>query len=91
MPIPQAYVEVKETVRVDFVLFVPITRFEWKWWAIEIDSKEYHVSSERDFEKNVTLASTGYEVIRLSAEKRMLDQVRELYGKVTEVQKAGRS
>ncbi len=91
MPIPQAYVEVKETVRVDFVLFVPITRFDWKWWAIEIDSKEYHANTDKDFKKNVTLASAGYEIIRLSAEKKMLDQVRELYAKVTEVQTAGQS
>jgi hypothetical protein len=34
------------------------------------------------------MESQGYEVIRLSAEKMMLDQVRELCSKITEIQSA---
>lgn len=88
MPIPQAHIENTERIRVDYVMFVPITRFTWKWLAIEIDSKLYHQDSNRDFQKNIMMESEGYEVIRLSAEKMMLDQVRELYSKITEIQSA---
>lgn len=89
MPIPQAHVEVTEKVRVDFVMFVPITRFDWKWLAIEIDSQKYHENEAKDFEKSMTIASQGYEVLRLSAERKMLDQVRELYQKIQAIQEAG--
>lgn len=86
MPIPQAHIELTEHIRVDFVMFVPITRFTWKWLAIEIDSEIYHQNLEKESQRDVTIASKGYEVIRLSGEMRMLDQVRELYSKVTEIQ-----
>lgn len=89
MPIPQAHVEVTEKVRVDFVMFVPITRFDWKWLAIEIDSPMYHEDAEKEFERSMTIASQGYEVLRLSAEKNMLDQVRDLYQKIQAIQEAG--
>ena len=88
MPIPQAHIEITECIRVDFVMFVPITRVKWKWLAIEIDSKQYHQNLEKDFQKEITMASNGYEVMRLSAEKKMLDQVRELYTKVDNIQSA---
>ncbi|MFZ3166798.1 MAG: DUF559 domain-containing protein [Candidatus Methanoperedens sp.] len=88
MPIPQAHIEITERIRVDFVIFVPITRFKWKWLAIEIDSRFYHQDSNKDLQKNIMMESQGYEVIRLSAEKMMLDQVRELCSKITEIQSA---
>ncbi|MFQ5862895.1 MAG: DUF559 domain-containing protein [Candidatus Brocadiales bacterium] len=90
MPIPQAHVELTERVRVDFVMFIPITRFDWKWLVIEIDSKMYHKDKAKDFERTMTIASQGYEVLRLSAEKNMLDQVRELHQKVYAIQEAGK-
>ena len=91
MPIPQAHVEITEQVRVDFVLFVPMTRFEWKWLAVEIDSEEYHGDVVREAGRTAIIASSGYEIVRLSAKKRMLDQVRELYHLVTGIQERSRT
>ncbi|MFQ5884700.1 MAG: hypothetical protein ACE5IO_06335 [Thermoplasmata archaeon] len=88
MPIPQAHIEITERIRVDFVMFVPITRFKWKWLAIEIDSEKWHQDSDKEFQRNMLLESEGYEVIHLPAEKMMLDQVRDLYAKVTDIQTA---
>lgn len=86
MPIPQTHVEVTEQIRVDFVLFVPITRFQWKWLAVEIDSEKYHRDLGKDARKAEKIANSGYDIHRLSAEKTMLDQVRELYLLVSNVQ-----
>jgi DNA-directed RNA polymerase subunit RPC12/RpoP len=90
MPIPQAHVEVTEKVRPDFVMFIPITRFDWKWLAVEIDSKRYHQDEERDIKRRIWIRSEGYEVLRLSAKENMLEQVRKLYQKVCDIQNAGK-
>lgn len=86
MPIPQAHIEVTERIRVDFVVFVPITRFNWRWLAVEIDSREYHRDSEKDMRRDLSVQTEGYEVLRLPAEKNMLEQVRDLYKRVQDTQ-----
>lgn len=86
MPIPQAYLEIEERIRVDFVIFVPMTRFKWKWLVIEVDSKTYHQDRERDKHREAILGKLGFEVIRLTTASRMLDQVRAVYRRVADLQ-----
>lgn len=85
MPIPQAHIEVTERIRIDFVVFVPVTRFAWRWLAVEIDSKDYH-DHQKDDARDWSVQIEGYEVLRLSAEKIMLDQVRDLYKRIQGIQ-----
>jgi hypothetical protein len=87
MPIPQAHLEVTERIRVDFVLFVPVTRFEWRWLAVEIDSPSFHKDRQKDEERDWSVQIEGYEVVRLPVEMNMLDQVRDLYKRIQHIQK----
>jgi hypothetical protein len=64
-------------VRVDFVAFVPETRWKWHWYAIEIDTPAHHPREDED-ERAEIIRNEGYILKRLTPEKRWLDWAREI-------------
>lgn len=87
MALPQVYVDALEQVRPDFVVFVPGSTIEsaWKWLAIEIE--RVHLRSPNEEAKRTSIIeSSGYEIVRIPAENKMLDEVRKLYKRIAELQ-----
>lgn len=62
MLIPQARIGIAERRRPDFVLFVPLQYFKYKWYAIELDGA-HPVESEADLMRNMELEAQGYTVL----------------------------
>jgi len=61
MLIPQARIGIAERRRPDFVLYSPIQRFKYHWYAIELDGT--HPTNDEDEQRNFDLLSHGYTVL----------------------------
>lgn len=64
-------------IRVDFVAFVPETRWKWHWYAIEIDTPIHHPRDD-EVERAEIIRNEGYILKRITPEKKWLDWAREL-------------
>ncbi len=83
MLIPQARIGIGERRRTDFVLFVPLQYWKYKWYAVELDAAHpaEHVGS--DDLRNAEIAVQGYEVLSLKPEKHgYFEEVRTLVERV---------
>jgi hypothetical protein len=63
MLIPQARIGITQRRRPDFVVFVPLQRWKYRWYAIELDGKHRWKNDEIDRERNEYLNMNHYHVI----------------------------
>jgi hypothetical protein len=63
MLIPQARIGVAQRRRPDFVIFVPLQHWKYRWYAIELDGKHCWENGLKDRDRNAYLNLHGYEVI----------------------------
>ncbi len=68
MLIPQARIGIAERRRPDFVTYVPIHYWHYRWYAVELDAG-HEGREEQDEARDLDLAYEGYEVISLKPEK----------------------
>jgi hypothetical protein len=62
MLVPQASIGIGERRRPDFVIFIPLQRWNYRWLAIEIDGSHDETKAEADEQRNAYLKTQGYEV-----------------------------
>ena len=63
--IPQARIGIAERRRVDFVLYVPLQYWRFKWLAVELDGAHPEDKAEDDAARDRYYGDQGYEVISL--------------------------
>ncbi len=68
MLIPQVRIGIAQRRRPDFVLFVPIQRWKYKWYAVQLDAAHTQENAENDELRDTEITMHGYEVIRLKGE-----------------------
>lgn len=88
MPLPQAYIDATEHIRPDFLMFVPRGDREpkYKKLAIEIENTERYLRGLRaETERTAAITNEGYEIVKVSATRKMIDQARDLYRRITEI------
>jgi len=79
MLIPQVRVGIAERRRPDFVLFVPLQYWKFKWLAIQLDNAHTQEMAKQDELRDAAISVHGYEVIRLKpGEKGYLREVQSL-------------
>jgi len=76
MLIPQARLATSR-IRVDFVAFVPETKWDWHWYVIEIDTPTHHPREDEE-ERAEIIRNEGYILKCFTPEKLWLDWAREL-------------
>ena len=69
MLIPQARIGITQRRRSDFVVFVPLQHWKYRWYAIELDGKHSWEKAQNDQERNDYLNFHGYEVISVPTNK----------------------
>ena len=84
MLIPQTRIGIAERRRPDFVLFVPLQYWKYKWYAIELDKAHPKgVVEFADGVRNADVAKHGYEVVSLKPEGQgYLQEVKTLVEKI---------
>ena len=65
MLLPQVRIGIAERRRPDFVLFVPLQHWTYKWYAIELDRSHTSEMTLADELRDYDLSREGYEVISL--------------------------
>jgi hypothetical protein len=81
MLIPQARMGIAERRRPDFVVFVPLQYFHYKWYAVQLDAAHPEHQNEADQLRNAEIAVHGYEVLSLRGQnyveevKRLVEQI----------------
>jgi Protein of unknown function (DUF559) len=79
MLIPQARIGIAERRRPDFVSFVPLQFWKYKWFAIELDGAHSSHQAQTDAARDEEIAAYGYEVISLRpADKGYFEEARRL-------------
>jgi very-short-patch-repair endonuclease len=79
MLIPQARIGIAERRRPDFVAFVPLQYWMYKWVAIELDGAHGEQNQEGDTARDRYLEEQNYEVISLRPNaKGYLEEVKSL-------------
>jgi hypothetical protein len=63
MLIPQARIGIAQRRRPDFVVFVPLQRYKYRWYAIELDGAHVGQFADKDESRNIDLANHGYDVL----------------------------
>jgi uncharacterized protein DUF559 len=69
MLIPQARIGIAQRRRPDFVVFVPLQHWKYRWYAIELDGNHAWETAKNDQERNDYLNFHGYEVISVATNK----------------------
>jgi hypothetical protein len=83
MLIPQVRIGIAERRRPDFVLFVPLQYWRYKWYAIQLDGSHPPSTAEQDKLRDDEIAVHGYEIISLCPERQgYLEEVRRLVERV---------
>jgi hypothetical protein len=67
MLIPQVRIGIAERRRPDFVIFVPLQYWKYKWYAIELDGAHPKEVASADDERDSALVKAGYTVKRVTA------------------------
>jgi hypothetical protein len=79
MLIPQARIGISERRRPDFVAFVPLQYWKYKWVAIQLDAAHPDERAEDDAARDDYVRQQNYDVISLRpASKGYLEEVRNL-------------
>ena len=65
MLIPQVRIGIAQRRRPDFVLFVPLQRWKYKWYAVQLDAAHSQETAQADELRDTEISVHGYEVIRL--------------------------
>jgi len=85
MLIPQPRIGIAERRRPDFVVFVPLQCWNYKWIAIELDGAHGSEQEARDAERDIELSANGYEVFSVRpAERGYFEEVRRFVERVEE-------
>jgi hypothetical protein len=66
MLIPQARIGIAQRRRPDFVLFVPLQHWKYRWYAIELDGRHIAERAQKDRDRNDYLNLHGYEVVTIA-------------------------
>jgi len=78
MLIPQVRIGIAQRRRPDFVLFVPLQRWKYKWYAIQLDAAHPQETAQEDALRDTEISVHGYEVISLKAGNQYWEDVRRL-------------
>jgi hypothetical protein len=79
MLIPQTWVGITDRRRPDFVAFVPLQYWKYRWIAIQLDGGHGEAQAESDFVRDQFVQEQNYEVLSLRPnENGYLDEVRRL-------------
>jgi hypothetical protein len=79
MLIPQPRIGIAERRRPDFVAFVPLQHWRYRWVAVELDGAHGEEHKDRDSSRDAELLANGYEVFSVRpAENGYLEEVRRL-------------
>jgi hypothetical protein len=62
MLLPQTSIGIGERRRPDFVVFVPLQYWNYKWMAIQLDGAHPESQKESDKERDAYIIEQGYEV-----------------------------
>jgi hypothetical protein len=81
MLIPQARIGITQRRRPDFVVFVPLQHWKYRWYAIEFDGNHPWGKGQSDKERNDYLNLHGYEVISVTTNK-FYKEVRNLVERI---------
>lgn len=65
MLIPQPWIGIADRRRPDFVAFVPLQRFRYRWVAIQLDAAHGEGQSDDDLARDMLVQHHGYKVISL--------------------------
>lgn len=79
MLIPQTWIGIAERRRPDFVAFVPLQYWRYKWLAIQLDGAHGEEQARDDFDRDMYIEGQNYNVVSLRPnEKGYLEEVRRL-------------
>ncbi|MBI3807908.1 MAG: hypothetical protein HY281_10425 [Nitrospirae bacterium] len=80
--LPQARIGIAERRRPDFALFVPLSYWKYKWYAIQLDGAHRGLQ-EQDALRDTEISIHGYEVVSLRPEsKGYYDEVKKLVERI---------
>jgi hypothetical protein len=79
MLVPQPRIGVAERRRPDFVMFIPMSHWNYAWMAVELDGAHPVEPQDVDAARNADLAAHGYAVFSVRpAERGYMEEVRRL-------------
>jgi hypothetical protein len=79
MLLPQTWVDIADRRRPDFVAFVPLQYWSYKWVAIQLDTSHNQAQAKTDQARDAQIAEHNYEVISLRPQSSgYLEEVRRL-------------
>ena len=85
MLIPQAWLGIADRRRPDFLMFVPLQHWNYKWLAIQLDGAHPAENAQSDADRDAEIQGHGYEVVSLRPrEKGHLEEVRRLVERVSD-------
>ncbi len=86
MLIPQAWMGIADRRRPDFVMFVPLQHWNYKWLAIQLDGAHPAKNAQSDAARDAEIQGHGYEVVSLRPRERgYLEEVRRLMERVSDL------
>jgi hypothetical protein len=65
MILPQAWTDIADRRRVDFVAFVPLQYWNYRWFAIQLDASHTAEQAKLDAARDAQIAEYNYDVISL--------------------------
>jgi len=68
MLIPQVRIGIAQRRRPDFVVFVPVQKWKYKWYAIQLDAAHTQENAKKDELRDTEISVHGYEVINFRGE-----------------------
>jgi len=85
MLIPQTWIGIAERRRPDFVVFVPLQYWKYKWIAVQLDGAHTEVHQANDTARDQYVSEQNYEVLSLRPNERgYLEEVRSLIETIEE-------
>ena len=79
MILPQTWVDIADRRRPDFVAFVPLQHWNYKWVAIQLDASHTEEQSKTDLVRDAQIAEHNYDVVSLRpGNSGYLEEVRRL-------------
>lgn len=79
MILPQTWIDIADRRRPDFVAFVPLQHWNYKWVAIQLDASHTEEQKADDAARDAQVAEHNYEVISLRPSNTgYLEEVRRL-------------
>jgi hypothetical protein len=79
MILPQAWIDIADRRRPDFVAFVPLQHWNYQWFAIQLDASHTEGQRDKDSVRDAQISEHNYEVISLRpANKEYFEDVRRI-------------